>query len=215
MIIDQPYGLQQEGWDNQWTTDEFKVILKQIDAVSVGDKFFIAIYCGHRISSQTVFWLEEYGYQHVSQIHWYKANQNLEGPQQLIFAFELIIIAWRSGFTGMPFHMERNPMRRHNIIVGPALRVHHKHSNGENINPYQKPAYIAYQLCKVFAQPLDNILIVGFGAGGDVEGASAAGMNVVAIEREKTQFDATLAVWRTHQQQLLGGPATRPCSPPS
>jgi hypothetical protein len=90
-------------------------------------------------------------------------------------------------------------------MVGPTLRVHHKNSSGNVINPYQKPAYIAYQLCKTFALPLDTILIVGFGAGGDIEGASAAGMSVVAIEMEKTQFDATLAIWRTHQQQLIGG----------
>ena len=130
------------------------------------DKFFPEICCGHRISSQTVYWLEEYGSQHVTEIHWSKANQNLEGHQQTIFAFELITIAWRGRFTAMPVHMERNPMRRHNIMVGPTLRVHHKHSNGENIDPSQKPADIAYQLCKVFAQPLDNILVVGFGAGG-------------------------------------------------
>ena len=36
VIMDQPYSLQQEGWDTTWTIDESKVILKQIDAVSVG-----------------------------------------------------------------------------------------------------------------------------------------------------------------------------------
>ena len=128
----------------------------------------------------------------------------MEGLPQLVFAFEWIVIAWRSGFSGMPFQMEANPMRRHNIIIGPTLRVHHKNRNNEVINPYQKPPYLAFNLCKTFAAPLDTILVIGFGAGGDIEGASCAGMNVVGIERDKKQYDGTLAVWRSHQQKLSG-----------
>ena len=123
VIIDQPYGLQQEGWDTAWTDTEFKIILRQIDAVATNDRFFIAVYCGHMLISPTVTYLVEHGYQQPSVICWYKSNQNVEGLPQLIFAFEWIVIAWRSGFAGMPFQMEANPLRRHNIIVGPTLRA--------------------------------------------------------------------------------------------
>ena len=57
------------------------------------------------------------------------------------------------------------------------------------INPYQKPRYLAHSICKDFCEPNATVVVVGFGAGGDVEGAVAAGMNEVACEEDKAQYE--------------------------
>jgi hypothetical protein len=102
----------------------------------------------------------------------------------------------------MPCVLDRNPTKRHNIIIGPQQRAFHKDQLNNLINPYQKPAYLAYNMCKAFCNPFDEVYILGSGAGGDIEGCVAAGMNVVALETDARQYTATLAVWRRYQEKL-------------
>ena len=94
----------------------------------------------------------------------------------------------------MPCVLDKNPTKRHNMFIGPQQRAFHKDQLNNMINPYQKPAYLAYNMCKAFCNPFDEVFILGSGAGGDIEGCVAAGMNVVALEKDARQYAATLAV---------------------
>jgi hypothetical protein len=188
VIVDQPYGLGQEAWDKAWTEQELKTLLRQIDATAQGNKFWIAMYCNHMLITPTVKELTDHGYQNVSVFVWWKHNLNIESVMHVIFATEYIVMGWRSGVADMPSNLDKNPTKRHNVFIGPQKRVFHRDGTGNIINPYQKPAYLAYNMCKAFAEPYNTVLIVGSGAGGDVEGCVAARMNVIALENDERQF---------------------------
>jgi hypothetical protein len=180
-----------------------KTLFRQIDAAAKSTNFWVAMYCNHLILSDTVRELSEFGYQNVSVFTWWKHNFNIEGAMHLLFATEYVVMAWRRGTSGMPCHLDANPSKRHNVFVGPQQRHFHRDGNGNLINPYQKPAYLAYNMCMAFCEPHDTVVVVGSGAGGDIEGAVAATMNVVAFETDQRQFQCTEGVWRKYQERLL------------
>jgi hypothetical protein len=62
------------------------------------------------------------------------------------------------------------------------------------INPTQKPVTSSYRFGKLFCRPGGNALVMGCGAGGDVFGLVAAGLNVVAFESDPVQT-ATVQAW--------------------
>ena len=178
-------------------------MFRQIDAASKSSNFWVAMYCNHLILSDTVRELTDFGYLNVSVFTWWKHNFNLESAMHLLFATEYVVMGWRRGVAGMPCHLDTNPTRRHNVFVGTQQRIFHRDASGNIVNPYQKPAYLAYNMCKAFCEPHDTIVIVGSGAGGDIEGGVAAMMNVVAFETDHRQFTCTEGVWRKYQEKLL------------
>jgi hypothetical protein len=201
VIIDQPYGLGQEDWDKAWTEEEYLVLFKQLDAAAKKDNFWVAMYCNHWLLGPTMAAMEKHGFTNVAYMVWWKNNFNIDNAIHLVFATEFIVIGWRAGVRGMPSFLDPNPTKRHNIIIGPQQRHFHTHQ-GQVINPYQKPQYLAYSICKAWCEPNATVIVVGFGAGGDVEGSVAAGMNVVAFEKDKAQYDAVLGVWRSYMTKF-------------
>ena len=177
------------------------VMFKQLDALSKSGNYWLAMYCNHWLLGSTMTAMEKHGFSNVSYLVWWKNNFNIDNAPHLVFATEFIVIGWRAGFRGMPSFLDPNPTKRHNMIIGPQQRNFHQ-DQGKVINPYQKPQYLAYSLCKNFCEPNATVIVVGFGAGGDMEGAVAAGMNVVGFEKDKAQYQAVLGVWRTYQTKL-------------
>lgn len=105
------------------------------------------MYCNEALLSSTMESLRSYGFQNVDSIAWYKFNQNAEGTNNFVYAFEWLVLGWRGGKAGLPWNLDQNPLRRHNLLYGPTQRQFHKNTRGEIINHYQKPAYLAYNLC--------------------------------------------------------------------
>ena len=82
--------------------------------------------------------------------------------------------------------------------MGPSKRVLTKHiGGGAPINIHEKPDWLAEALLSQYTRPGQWIVVGGFGAGGDVRGALNAGLNVVAIENDPDQFNATVAHMRS------------------
>jgi hypothetical protein len=58
----------------------------------------------------------------------------------------------------------------------------------EPVNTCQKHSGIAYHLASICARPDSNALVIGAGSGSDVIGCLRAGVNVVAVDKDATQF---------------------------
>jgi hypothetical protein len=202
VIIDQPYGLGREEWDKAWTAEEVLTMFKQIDACTKKETYWVAMYCNHHLLLQTMTCMEKHGFSNVSYLVWWKNNFNIDHAPHLVFATEFVVVGWRSGTKGTPSFLESNPTKRHNVIIGHQQRNFHMNNKGQVVNPYQKPVYLAYSICKAFTEPTSTIVVVGFGAGGDIEGAVAAGMSVVAFEKDKNQYEAVVGIWRAYQTKV-------------
>ena len=204
VIIDQPYGLGREEWDKAWSAEEVTQLFKQMDACTQNDKYWVAMYSNHWLLGQTMSCMEKHGFLNVSYLVWWKNNFNIDNAPHLVFATEFVVMGWRSGVKGTPSFLDPNPSKRHNMIIGHQQRHFHM-KNGQAINPYQKPVYLAYSICKTFSDPASTIVVVGSGAGGDIEGAVAAGMSVIAFEKDRFQHEAVVGIWRAYQAKLEGG----------
>jgi hypothetical protein len=142
---------------------------------------------------------ESKGYTNVQMITWYKVGINVVGP---VFRFtpatEVCLIAYKGelGHASKQFNLSKDPLQRHNIIMGPPKRVLSKNAQGQEINMFEKPDYLASKILSMFCKSGQWVVVAGFGAGGDVRGAVNAGLNVVAIEADPQQYEATLANMR-------------------
>ena len=87
---------------------------------------------------------------------------------------------------------------RHNIVIGPGQRTYVRHSEGGVVNPCQKPPYLAEYFGQHYCQPHSNVVVLGSGAGGDVQGLMNAGLKVHAIEQDQKQAAAMMAQLRSY-----------------
>ena len=85
---------------------------------------------------------------------------------------------------------DKNPTMRHNLFFGHSLRGQRYTLSGEEqpVNTCQKHTGIAHELATIFTQPGANALVIGSGSGSDVIGCLRAQLNVVAIDKDPSQF---------------------------
>jgi hypothetical protein len=143
------------------------------------------------------------GYTNVQALFWYKPDMNVVGPvYRRTSAVEVCLIGLKgkAGDFGAQFNLSKDPVQRHNMIMGPSKRVLSKRicNAAAPINIHEKPDWLAEALLAQYARPGQWIVIGGFGAGGDVRGALNAGLNVVAIENDQEQFLDTVAHMRNY-----------------
>jgi hypothetical protein len=140
--------------------------------------------------------LAEANCKHIQVLTWYKHNLNQQTGTTASFlpATEVCIV----GYFGKPeaavayLSMPQDPLQRHNIIIGPRMGKKALDVLGKDINPCEKPAYLAEWILRKVTKPGDTIS--GFGAGGDLRGALNAGCNVLAIEQDERQFNAVASL---------------------
>jgi hypothetical protein len=157
--------------------------------------------------------MESQGYKKFQTLTWYKYNQNFEGASMFVHAVEHCMIGCRSSDKSYQFALPANPLMRHNFIYGQTKRRPHIAPDSLPINPCQKPLYVSELFAKTFCAPNSVALVVGAGAGGDVEGFIKAGVNVIAFESDKRQVDALAAVWTKYESLASAGKNPWPKNP--
>ena len=137
--------------------------------------------------------MTEMDFKHYQVLTWYKSGFNqVSGPAcTFLPATELAIIAFHGNVSSASQYltMPNDPLQRHNIIIGPRMGKRALDLLGSEINPCEKPAYLAEWILRKITKPGDTVVVAGFGAGGDLRGALNAGCNVFAIEQDARQFD--------------------------
>ena len=138
--------------------------------------------------------LKNLSFKHIQVLTWYKSGFNqVSGPAcTFLPATELAIIAFHGEVTTAPryLNMPLDPLQRHNHIIGPKMGKRAVDNDQQEINPCEKPAYLAEWILRKLTKTGDTVVVAGFGAGGDLRGALNAGCNVLAIEQDARQFNA-------------------------
>ena len=139
--------------------------------------------------------LMENGFKHIQYLTWYKQSFNMvtSPPCMFLPATEIAVIAFygNTSHGSQYLNMPTDPLQRHNILIGPKMGKRAVDTEGRDVNVCEKPEYIAEWILRRLTKPGDNVIIGGFGAGGDLRGALNAGCNVFAIEQDLRQFNAT------------------------
>ena len=191
LIFDQPYGIARADWDEKAMDNAtISLMLKQFDAVNSLDSFIVVFWVSTRDLGRVMTVMEEHGLSNVQSVFWYKEDQNMTGdPRRFISSVEVMAIGFRtSGDASNNINnLSKNPLERHNIVVGPGLHTYSKHSDGTRVNIHQKPTYLAKWIVDNFARTDDTILICGHGAGGEVYGCVEGHCNVVCMDSDEKQ----------------------------
>ena len=186
-----PFGLRLAPWDVLLTDEELGVFFKQLSFVNTSQQTMLALVVHFADAGRVKAAMEAAGYQSVHPFYAYKPNQNQKGTDCFIFAVEMILIGYLSVAKdrGLMFK-ERNPVGRHNLLFGHNLRGSRYRLSGQDepVNTCQKHSGIAYHLASICARPGSNALVIGAGSGSDVIGCLRAGVNVVAVDKDPSQF---------------------------
>ena len=202
--FDLKYGLGVASWDKEQSTmEELSKLLEGFRFATNAPVHTIIMWCevGQVGAIRALLQSPEQGYVNVQPFYWYQPDKNVTGPvYRRTPAVEVFLVAHKglhSGF-GAQFNLNKDPVKRHNQIIGPSRRVLTKDpSTGLPINIHEKPDWLSQAILADYTRPGQWIFVGGFGAGGDVRGALGAGLNVVAIENDPKQFQATVATMRT------------------
>ena len=201
---DMKFGRKYAGWDAEAHTEgELEHVFKTFCLVNKTIRLHTAvIWCEVFQCAVVAKALEAANYSHVQPIYWYKYEQNQQLAAHLrVPAVEVGMIAYHgvvsqfSTFINLPMDL----YDRHNIVIGPGQRTYIRSPEGDVINPCQKPAYLAQYFGKHYCQPNANVVVLGSGAGGDVQGLMNAGLKVHAIEQDAKQAQAMMAHLRTYK----------------
>lgn len=196
MIADFPYGLKVAAWDETVPTeDEIKGLLRGFQFLQGSRELAsVVLWTNHFQLGLVQACLLELNFKHIQVLTWHKNNFNqvTSAPCSLVHATEVAVIA----FHGNPskaaqyVSMPESPLERHNMLSGPKLGKKSVDLDEKEINPCEKPPYVAEWILRRLTKPGDNVLVCGFGAGGELKGALNAGCNVLGIELDPRQYNA-------------------------
>lgn len=210
MFSDLPYGVlnpDEAPWDTLLTADELTQMIENFEAVSAVGAYVIGFWCHWGQLGMIQELLKNHQFTLISPITWYKNDQNYVGGQDAFtFATETLVCARKIRRQGASLYvnMDKNPVKRHNIIIGPtqSSKDYLKDENGRKINPCQKPTYLFKTFLGWFARPGDTVVIVGTGAGGEVQAAIEFGVNVKGFETDDRQIKALAGHLTTVEFQM-------------
>jgi hypothetical protein len=188
---DLTYGLGLAEWDVD-LTDKFIIgTSKQFDAVNLKEHHCVWFFHNVTDTGMVKQVLAQRGYTRITQFIWYKPNQTVVGPtDQHTQSWEICTTAIQGTRQSVPWNVNDNPRKRHNLIEVDSVTKPYNHTDGIPINVCEKPPAVSRELLSINCKPQGKVVIIGTGSGGDVIGAIEAGLNVVGVEKDFRQFEA-------------------------
>ena len=189
IIFDLPYHLLDLTWDVEITRQFMDTFLKQVIAINNCPDYVVVLYHTMNMTSMLHEALADAHFQHMTPFFWHKtAHLTQTAVSSYTQSVECGTIAFKPSRDKCAWNASKDPRNRHNFIETPSVTTYLKDTNGEVINPCQKPPAISRWLVGNHCMPGSTVLVCGAGALGDVEGAVDAGCHVIAVEKDKHQF---------------------------
>ena len=191
-LFDLMYGLLDLPWDIVPSKEFIATCLKQIMAINNKPSYVVVLY--HTMPMTTVVHeaLAEAHFQHFTPFFWHKTDHLTQTPvSSYTQSVECGTIAFKPSRDKCDWNVSKDPRERHNFIDTPSVTTYRKDAHGNIINQCQKPAAVGRWLFGNHCAPGSTVLVLGAGALGDVEGAVQVGCNVVAVEQDTDQFNAS------------------------
>ncbi len=189
---DMKHGCKYTDWDEEaHTLEEIKCVLTKFNLVNTSVAFHVVVIwmelSQYGIVKQS---LSETDHHHIQPIFWYKCDQNQQGATHLrVPVVEVGVIAFHCTSTTY-LDLPSSLLDRHNVLVGPGQCEYLRDSTNVVINPYQKPTYLSEYFGRHYVSPSSHVVVLGAGAGGDVQGLMVLGHHIHAIEKDGKQVEA-------------------------
>ena len=202
-----PFGIGEERWDQAaFSAEQFDRLLKSVVAQINKRAWVFVVYCSKLQYPMVVHGFGKQNFADVTSLTWYKTNQTNEGSaQSWVPSTEELVIGYYGGSKNVPWNnLDPSPMYRHNVLHGPNVAHRLTNDNSMIVNRHEKPTWLARKICSIHGNPGDTVLVLGAGAGGEVVGCLAAGMNVLAFESDASQYPYLKARVEVLAQKFLG-----------
>lgn len=194
IFSDKPYNITDEPWEYQLTRECLIDELKQVDCVQRAASSVISFMHKPEDSLIVREALIERGYTGLQNFYWHKKDHHSPTHlQSLTSSVEMGTIAYFPSRNKVNWNAEPDPRKRHNFFECKAVTDYLTDDAGRAINVCEKPPELIQWLIRHHVKPGGRVLILGFGAGGDVMGVVDAKLNVTAVESDRRQFDAVQA----------------------
>jgi hypothetical protein len=198
-----PFGLHIEEWDAAaWTADELGCIIDQVASFNSADsRVWVSVIPPEKYGEyKQVF--EDHGWTNVHLFIWNKPKLNATGVDCYIFRNEILMIAYYPKKGKAAWFTDPNPTLRGNDVGLAVVSSKLQSPEGKTINQHEKPPELISFFIHNHLRPGDWCLVVGAGAGGDVQGCIDMNVNVVGIEKDKVQWGACINRFTAHRDDL-------------
>jgi len=193
LINDLPYNMTDVIWDTQITAKELTKMWSQVKGSNESETC-VVVYM-HKINDSLLIQnvLEEKcQVSDVIKFVWVKPKHQSSAPvTTLCNAMEIGTIGFHPNKEACNADLPKDPKDRPNVYIIPHITKFQIHESGSRkgmkVNHSEKPPALMRTIVSQFAKIGETVLIIGFGAGGDLIGA-AEHCNVVAVEKDYEQF---------------------------
>ena len=212
-IFDLPTGVVDAAWDSRtYTRDELIQLLQAFREIQAKPAWFVFFWCGVSDTNSVSEALKADGYIDINPIYWFKTNLTATGPlDRHINAVEIVITARFTGGVAGALHtnLPQIPFFHEDPIWADCTKDYLEDWAGDKVNICQKPLQVYEQLLPVFLKPGAQVLVAGFGAGGEIGACIAGGYNCVAFESDPIQFKAVSTWLLNHDARVAENNANR------
>ena len=117
------YGLKFAPWDQEVDTEEeLTTLMRGFTWVTSAPLYTVVMWVEIGQVGLVRKVLDAQGYVHIQVHFWYKSDQNMVGPvARMTSAVEVCVVAHKGDITkaGEQFNLSKDPVQRHNMIIGP------------------------------------------------------------------------------------------------
>ena len=181
-----------DGVNKIWGAAFMDKLHTQIAAVNTSKENCLVTYCPLSQYNTQFLASKKFGYvQHIQYV-WHKKKHQVTKPTgPFVPCIENLMVAFKPSAKAVGYYGPHHPEGRQNIISVSSVPQNKKHRyiDGSVVNVAQKPPEIARRFAHDFCPSTHEVLIVGGGAGGDVEGCVYAHRNVTVLEKDPRQYE--------------------------
>lgn len=184
-------------WDSKaFTPEELKSLLIELKLRQSAVNYLFVLWCTPWLLGAHMKVFEEQGFKGTHVFYWVKPNMPIKESIPQTPNVETAIFAWSTSSSLSPNSLSHYMCwpageKRYASITLPMVQSHFTYE--KKTNKAEKPWQLCHTICRRYCPPGGNVLILGPGFGGDLEGALRAGCNVVAVEKNEFQFKASCA----------------------
>ena len=135
VIHDPPYGLGIAEWDaNAPTMEATAGLIGRIALLNQYRPWVYVSYMTLDMRPNTKQALLKHSFKDIQDLAWYKTSHQSHHDTGMTFtnALEYLIVGYSTGMASVPFHGDRNPAKRHNLLVGPTAHRQKKLRTSES-----------------------------------------------------------------------------------
>lgn len=203
-ILDPPYGITDNAWDEQWDLKDFQRLYQSIYESSSSDEMTLVTFCTIQMYHVIEEALLTSGWKHPRCVVWHKTMKSGDGGRRFENTNEFMVFAWKTSIAKGIWNYAGGDIEcKSDLWQEPHIgNAFFTSEDGSVINNTQKPQSLLRRLIKHHSNPAGLVLDLCAGSHACLIACLWEERSCIAIEEDQKQHLAGVAKFRQSQDAI-------------